>query len=98
MLTDHGESGLGGPGVFGGDAIDQLVAFYRQHGFAVLAGAISEGDLCDLERECVDAQEALVAGRLDGRYGTLELIEADAGPKAQEFANYVLEITELSPT
>jgi hypothetical protein len=86
------------PGVFGGDAIDQLVAFYQEQGFAVLAGAVSDEVLGDLERECVDAQEALVAGRLDDRYGTTELIEADAGPKAQQFANYVLQITELSPS
>jgi hypothetical protein len=40
----------------------------------------------------------LVAGELDDRYGTTDLIEGDAGAKATQFANYVLRITELSPT
>jgi hypothetical protein len=36
--------------VFGGDAIDQPVAFYREQGFAVLGGAVSEVVLGDLDR------------------------------------------------
>jgi hypothetical protein len=85
-------------GVFGTEAVDDLVGFYRVHGFALLAGAVSEPLLQGLERECVEAQEALVAGRLGEQHGTTELIEADAGGKAQRFANYVLRITELSPS
>ena len=50
--------------------------------------------LSDLERECVQAQARLVAGDLDASYGTTELIEGDAGAKAERFANYVLRITD----
>lgn len=84
-------------GVFGVDALDDLVAFYREQGFAVLGGALAEDVLRRLEMECVEAQVALVAGELSERHGTTELIEADAAVKAQQFANYVLRITELSP-
>lgn len=84
-------------GVFGPGEIDALCAFYRRHGFAVLAGGIGSGALAALEAECVDAQRRLVAGELDDRYGTVDLIEGDAGEKARRFANYVLSITELSP-
>jgi hypothetical protein len=85
------------PGVFAVDDVDGLESFYHQHGFAVLAGAVDERQLLLLERECAGAQEALVAGQLDGRYGTTELIETGAESKARQFANYVLRITELSP-
>jgi hypothetical protein len=88
---------LPGPPAFGTDDMEALVSFYRSYGFAVLRGAIGAGLLADLESECVDAQTRLVAGELDSGYGTTELIEADAGAKAERFANYVLRITMLSP-
>jgi phytanoyl-CoA dioxygenase PhyH len=88
---------LPGPPAFGTDDTDALVSFYRSYGFAVLRGAIGAVMLADLESECVDAQTRLVAGELDSGYGTTELIEADAGAKAERFANYVLRITMLSP-
>jgi hypothetical protein len=86
------------PGVFGPDDADGLETFYREHGFAILRGALDVPTLAALESECVDAQTRLVAGDLDVRHGTTVLIEADAGAKAESFANYVLHITELSPT
>jgi ectoine hydroxylase-related dioxygenase (phytanoyl-CoA dioxygenase family) len=85
-------------GVFGPDDLDGLHAFYRDHGFAVLRGLLAPTVLADLEAECVAAQERLVAGDLDARFGTTDLIEGDAGEKATRFANYVVHITELSPT
>ncbi len=86
------------PGVFGIDRLDDLDSFYRRHGFAVLSGAVDDPTLDRLEAECEAAQEQLVAGDLDARHGTTVLIEGDAGAKAQRFANYVIHITDLSPT
>jgi hypothetical protein len=86
------------PGVFGSDDLAGLDAFYREHGFAVLTGALDPDVLAQLEAECVEAQEKLVAGELAERHGTTTLIEGDAGEKAKRFANYVIHITELSPT
>jgi ectoine hydroxylase-related dioxygenase (phytanoyl-CoA dioxygenase family) len=86
------------PGVFGLDRLEELEAFYREYGFAILSGALDEATLARLEAECVAAQEDVVAGRLSSRHGTTQLIEGDAGEKATRFANYVIHITELSPT
>lgn len=86
------------PWVFGPEDLDGLDAFYRQYGFGVLAGVLVESTVRKLEVECVAAQEELVAGRLDARYGTADLIESGAGDKAARFANYVVHITELSAT
>jgi ectoine hydroxylase-related dioxygenase (phytanoyl-CoA dioxygenase family) len=82
---------------FGLDELDDAEAFYDEFGYAVLRGAIDPATLHRLEAECVAAQEDLVAGRLDPRHGTTDLIEGDAGEKATRFANYVIHITELSP-
>lgn len=83
--------------MFHPDGIDDLEAFYRENGYAVLSGAIGGETMAALEAECVDAQERLVAGQLGDEFGTVDLLEADAGEKARRFANYVLRITELSP-
>jgi ectoine hydroxylase-related dioxygenase (phytanoyl-CoA dioxygenase family) len=83
---------------FGPGDLNEAVQYYREFGFAVLRGAISPHDLRSLEAECERAQERLVAGELGEEYGTTELIEANADHKARHFANYVLRITELSPT
>jgi ectoine hydroxylase-related dioxygenase (phytanoyl-CoA dioxygenase family) len=88
---------LPAPPAFGPDDTDALVSFYRRFGFAVLRGAVGAGLLSDLEHECVAAQTRLVAGELDASFGTTELIEGDAGAKAERFANYVLRVTVLSP-
>jgi ectoine hydroxylase-related dioxygenase (phytanoyl-CoA dioxygenase family) len=89
---------LPGDGVFGLDEPEQLADFYRRHGYATMRGVLDEASLGRLEEECVAAQERLVNGDLDGCYGTTELIESDAGAKSVTFANYVLNITELSTT
>ena len=73
-------------------------AFFREHGFAILRGGVDRATMAALESECVDAQARLVAGELDARHGTTTLFEADAGVKATRFANYVIHITDLSPT
>jgi Phytanoyl-CoA dioxygenase (PhyH) len=86
------------PGVYDLDHLDDLGDFYRRFGFAVLRGLIDDATVAALVSECGAAQEDLVAGRLAERYGTVELVEEDAGEKARRFANYVTHIAELSPT
>jgi hypothetical protein len=86
------------PWAFGVDDLDGLEGFYGEYGFGVISGAIDSDTLGRVETECVEAQERLVTGDLDRRFGTTELIEGDAGDKAERFANYVTHITELSPT
>lgn len=84
-------------GIYGPEDIDGAEAFYRRYGFVTLRGLISPAVLGQIEAECVDAQQRLLAGELDVRHGTTRLIENDAGEKAKRFANYVTYITELSP-
>ncbi|HTT88574.1 MAG TPA: phytanoyl-CoA dioxygenase family protein [Acidimicrobiales bacterium] len=86
------------PWSFSADELDNLEGFYRANGFAVLSGALAEDVLSRLELECCDAQERLLSGDLPEGYGTTRLIEEGAGQKGARFANYVVHITELSPT
>lgn len=83
---------------FSADELDDLEAFYRANGFAVLSGAVAEDTLARLEHECREAQERLLSGDLPQSFGGTRLIEDGAGQKAARFANYVVHITELSPT
>jgi len=86
------------PWAFTADDLDGLASFYDEYGFAVLAGALDDETVDRLEAECFEAQKRLIAGELDPRYGTVRLVENDATEKATKFANYVVHITELSPT
>ena len=86
------------PWSFSADELDNLEGFYRANGFAVLSGALAEDVLSRQELECCDAQERLLSGDLPEGYGTTRLIEEGAGQKGARFANYVVHITELSPT
>jgi ectoine hydroxylase-related dioxygenase (phytanoyl-CoA dioxygenase family) len=98
MSTGQGQITIATPGSFGPGDLAAAEAFYLEHGYVAISGAIDDDTLERLETECVAAQEDLVAGRLDARHGTTDLIEGDAGEKAARFANYVLHITEVSPT
>lgn len=97
-MTIRAHTIIENPWVFGPDELDGLEKFYREYGFGVLAGLLDEDTIDALERECITAQNRLVAGELDPRFGTAQLVESDAGEKAARFANYVVHITELSPT
>lgn len=83
-------------GIFGPDQFESLADFYHQFGYAILRGLLDEPSWMRLENQCVESQTRLIGGQLDERFGTTELIEDDAGDKATVFANYVLNITELS--
>ena len=80
--------------VFGPDELDRLVWFYDMHGFAILRGLLSASDVDDIERECVAAQDGVISGRLDARYGSTVFL--DEANKAETFANYVEFVNELS--
>jgi ectoine hydroxylase-related dioxygenase (phytanoyl-CoA dioxygenase family) len=86
---------LSEPGVFSADDIDGLAWFYSMHGYAVLRGMQSAADVDRMEAECVAAQNAVVAGELDQRYGSTVFL--DEAAKAEKFANYVEFVNELSP-
>jgi hypothetical protein len=96
MTTDAGVL-VTEPGVYGPDRLDELEAFYRSYGFAVLRGLLEPSTLRALGEECRSAQDRLVAGELPERYGTVELVDGDAGEKGRRFANYVTHITDLAP-
>ncbi len=98
MVAPLNHTTIGSPWVFGPDDLDGLEAFYFEHGFGVLAGLLDETTVDVLEEECVAAQNRLISGDLDARFGTVQLVENQAGDKARHFANYVVHITELSPT
>jgi hypothetical protein len=86
-----------GTGVFGPDELDEFEAFFADHGFATLRGAIDGADLSAAEAELVAAQEDLVAGGLDDRHGTAILDDPDAVIDGRRFAHYVCFATRASP-
>ena len=82
-------------GVFGVDACDALDVFFRTYGFAILRGLFSETSLNALTEDCVAAQNKVVDGTLDARYGNSILLD-EGVDAAVRFTNYVQYITELS--
>jgi len=85
------------PGVFAGDQMDELVEFFAANGHATLRGTLTEAELGSVEQELVAAQQALVAGALGPRHGTVILDEPDATVDGRPFAHYVCFATEASP-
>jgi len=77
--------------------IGDVVAAVRADGYGILRGVFEEAELAALEAELVDAQQQLVAGRLDGRHGTVVLDRPDATVDGRPFAHYVTFATEVSP-
>lgn len=82
-------------GVFDRTQLDELDAFFRAYGFAILRGLFSVADLEKLTEECITAQEQVIDGSLDARYGNSVLLD-DGVDEAVRFSNYVQYITELS--
>ena len=95
MPTDLSLSLLTDPGVFTPDQRSELVEHYRRYGFVVLRGLVGPDLMAALEAECVEAQQRVVAGELDQRYGSTAFLDDEA--KAERFANYVEYVNELSP-
>lgn len=84
------------PWVFTTNELDDLDAFFRVHGFAVVRGLWSAERLAAAADECVVAQQDVADGHLDERHGTSILVD-DAVGSETPFANYVTYVTELAP-
>jgi ectoine hydroxylase-related dioxygenase (phytanoyl-CoA dioxygenase family) len=74
---------------------DALELCYRENGFVVLRGVLPDALIDQMELECVGAQQQVMAGELDARYGSTVFLDDEA--KAERFANYVEYVNELSP-
>lgn len=84
---------------FGPDELDELDAFFTEHGFALLRGVFTDDEMDRMELECVTAQSQLVNGELDDRFGTVILVDDDAeGTRTSSFANYVVHADEVCPS
>ncbi|MEO1323219.1 MAG: phytanoyl-CoA dioxygenase family protein [Pseudomonadota bacterium] len=83
-------------GVFDRSQLAELDEFFRSYGFAILRGIFTDAELNTLTDECVTAQNQVIDGSLDGRYGNSVLLD-DEVDEAVRFSNYVQYITELSP-
>jgi hypothetical protein len=84
-------------GVFEAPALDSVLPFFSEHGFAIVRGLYTEGELAELEHELERQQELLVAGDLPERCGTVILDDPEAVIDGEPFAHYVCHITEVSP-
>lgn len=85
------------PGVYGPGELDELEAFFVEHGYVILRGMLTPAEVDEMERQCVEAQQQLVAGELPDRHGTMILVDDDDGERTRTFANYVLYTEELCP-
>jgi len=82
-------------GVFSPAELDELDSFFREHGFAILRGLFDQATLDGLTEECVAAQDQVIAGTLDARYGNTVLLD-DGIEAASRFSIYVQYLTEIS--
>jgi hypothetical protein len=83
-------------GVFRTDALDELDAFFRAHGFCHSARPLfARRPRHDVGRECAEAQARVANGELANKHGNSILTDAAAG---RRFANYVQYITQIAPT
>ena len=100
MAVDLALSLLVDPGVFTPEQPAELLAHYRRYGFVVVRGLLTEAEVDQVEAECVAAQQQVVAGELDERYGStvfLDTVFLQDVAKADRFANYIEYVHELSP-
>ena len=84
------------PGVFTTDQLDELEAFFRAEGYAILRGAYDEATLVELDADMARCQAQLIAGELPERHGTVILDDPDAVVDDEPFAHYVTHLTECS--
>ncbi len=85
------------PGVFTGQELDDLAAFFEANGYATLRHAFSQDELAQTERDLVRAQDNLANGELDVRHSTVILDDPDAAIDGRHFAHYVCFATEAAP-
>ena len=82
------------PGVFGPDELGELDAYFRLHGYAILRGALGDGLMDAMERECAAAQAGVIDGSLDPKHGTAAFNDEASGGA---FVNYVSFAEQVSP-
>ena len=77
------------------DDLDTAISTYNRLGFVVLRGAVPDEDLDLIEAELTAAQDKLIEGTLDSRYGTELLDEPGATFEGEAFRHYVINCTCL---
>jgi hypothetical protein len=85
------------PGVFSVPHLSGLDEFFVEHGFAVVRGLYTEGELQELEAELERQQQRLLDGELPEVCGSVILDDPEAVIDGQAFAHYVCHVTEVSP-
>jgi hypothetical protein len=83
-------------GVFGPDALEEMVEFFTEHGFATLRGCLRDSVLEALDADMANQQARLIAGFLPERCGTVILDDPGAEIDGAAFAHYVCHLTEVS--
>jgi Phytanoyl-CoA dioxygenase (PhyH) len=78
--------------------LDELDAFFAEHGFVVLRGLFGNDFMAAMEQECVAAQQGVVRGDLAERHGNVMLVDDPDGTKTAGFANYVQHLDDICPT
>ena len=86
------------PWAFGPTQLDDLEAFFRAQGFAILRGLFDDAFIDTMELECASAQQGVLDGTLDTRHGSTIFVDDPDGSKTERFANYVLYTEEICPT
>ncbi|MEU7811544.1 phytanoyl-CoA dioxygenase family protein [Pseudonocardia sp. NPDC049154] len=82
-------------GVYTPDEPAAAAEFYRRWGFVVLRDLLPAALLERIETECVAAQQDVLAGTAEPRYGSTKYLD-DEG-KVEKFVNYVEHVEELAP-
>src|SRR5262245_53060904 len=89
------EADRAGADVGGLPGLDEIERFYRDFGYVLLRGAISDELTDRMETECAAAQADVLAARVSERYGSTRYL--DDAEKIEKFVNYVEHVQELSP-
>ena len=76
--------------------LDDVDAFFAEHGFAIIRGLYTEEQLQELEIELERQQQRLLVGELPTKCGTVILDDPDAVIDGEAFAHYVCHVTEVS--
>lgn len=87
---------MGHKAEFSPQDLDGAIGAFNEAGFVILKGAVPSADLDTIEAELAAAQDRLIEGKLDDRYGTELLDEPGATFEGEAFRHYVINCTELS--
>ncbi|NCF45668.1 MAG: phytanoyl-CoA dioxygenase [Proteobacteria bacterium] len=87
---------MGHEAEFSPQDLDGAIGAFNEAGFVILKGAVPSADLDTIEAELAAAQDRLIEGKLDDRYGTELLDEPGVTFEGEAFRHYVINCTELS--